>query len=100
MPPRRSGSLDQWASQAGILDPVISIVTCEKTHLENVWVPNPTSLPPRRQAKQEEEYEDWEHEVSVLFEWVGMAGFHAQRSVCHRLNVREKTDCFRQASSQ
>ncbi|KAF5361819.1 hypothetical protein D9756_002399 [Leucocoprinus leucothites] len=77
--PYRLDYLDKWASQIPILIPVITQVTCEKSYLENVWIPNPASLPPRPQPRQEEEFEDWQHDVSALFEWVGMTGLHAQR---------------------
>ncbi|KAF9446903.1 hypothetical protein P691DRAFT_672584 [Macrolepiota fuliginosa MF-IS2] len=68
---------------------VIHNVDCEKTHLENIWIPSPISILPRPQSKQEEELEDWEHDVAALFEWVGMAGFHAQR-----LQANDRVDPF------
>lgn len=71
--------VEQLAARALTSSPVIHKVCCEKTHLENVWVPNPTLIPPRPLPEQEEELEDWEHDISALFEWVGMAGLHAQR---------------------
>ncbi|KXN84248.1 hypothetical protein AN958_12821 [Leucoagaricus sp. SymC.cos] len=87
--PCPTDSLDRWSTQAQIVNPTIHNVTCEISHLENVWVPDPASLPPRPQPEQEEDQEDWDHEVSTLFEWIGMAGLHAQR-----LQANDRVDPF------
>jgi len=71
--------LDRWASEIPIDDPIIVRVTCEKVYLENIWIPDLTALCSCPVPTQEEELEDWQNDISVLFEWVGMAGLNAQR---------------------
>ncbi|KAF7770458.1 hypothetical protein Agabi119p4_6432 [Agaricus bisporus var. burnettii] len=72
-------ALERWTSQVPVADPTTYKVDCEKKFLENVWIPNPSSIPPRPNQNQKDELEDWEHDTSALHEWVGMAGLHAER---------------------
>lgn len=74
-----SDALERWTSQVPVADPTTYKVDCEKKFLENVWIPNPSSIPPRPNQNQKDELEDWEHDISALHEWVGMAGLHAER---------------------
>jgi len=71
--------LDRWASQVPIDDPIIVPAICQKVYLDNIWTPDLTTLSPCPAPMQEEQLEDWNNDVAVLFEWVGMAGLHAQR---------------------
>lgn len=88
--PYHSDSLEQWTAQVPVTDPIIHKVTCEKTCLENVWIPKPSSISIRPHHKQQDELEDWEADVSALFEWIGMAGFHSERCASVHLLFQPK----------
>ncbi|KAJ3565079.1 hypothetical protein NP233_g7871 [Leucocoprinus birnbaumii] len=86
----KTDELEKWVTQVPIVAPVTVQITCEKSHLKNIWIPNPALLPPRPQLREEDEFkEDWQHDVDALLEWVGMAGFHAQR-----LYANDRVDPF------
>jgi ribonuclease P/MRP protein subunit RPP40 len=62
-----------------VTDPTTCKVECEKKHLEDVWIPNPSSVPPKPNHGRRDELEDWENDMSTLYEWIGLAGLHAER---------------------
>lgn len=66
-----------------MIDPTIYEVECEKKYLKNVWIPNPSlsSIPPKpnHSQKKTDKSDDWENDISALYEWIGMAGLHAER---------------------